>query len=188
MVQTPCFLNFVEQYNPAAELLAADLIAFPSLRQQADFFNAGRAHIVDGVFNRLVLRARIRADINGLVSLVFKLIPHQAAKLRRIDLVLSEVPAPSRVTATTIASSLSASGMLVGFSTWAKVMATLFCSMGVMTMKMIEKHQHHIHHGSDVIWMVVHLSTFQDSLLLASIDTALSEHRRGDRKVLSLRQ
>jgi hypothetical protein len=39
--------------------------------------------------------------------------------------------------ATTIASSLSASGMLVGLSTLAMSTWTLFCNMGVMTMKMI---------------------------------------------------
>src|SRR5580698_9946436 len=62
MVQTPRFLKIVQQTIWPTELLAADLIAFPSLRQQADFFNAGSAHIVDGVLDRFVLRALIRAN------------------------------------------------------------------------------------------------------------------------------
>src|ERR1700749_2650118 len=44
---------------------------------------------------------------------------------------------PARVTATTIASSLSASGIAVGFSAVAMSICTLFCSIGVMTMKMM---------------------------------------------------
>src|ERR1700722_18178599 len=74
----------------STSLLAADLIASSPLGQQANFFNAGSAHVVDGVFYHLVLGALIRANIDHFVGSVGELIAHQAAKLARIDLVLAE--------------------------------------------------------------------------------------------------
>src|SRR3954465_556652 len=46
---------------------------------------------------------------------------------------------PSRVIATTMESSLAASGICSGLFTFAKSTVTSFCSMGVMTMKMISR-------------------------------------------------
>ena len=57
---------------------------------------------------------------------------------------------PSRVTATRIASLLSAACMGMGFLVFTRSTLTPLDNMGVMTMKMMSMHEHHVDHGGHV--------------------------------------
>ena len=132
------------RYSPPARL--------PSLllRQQADLFHAGRAHIVDGVFDGFVLCARIGADKDRLVGLVCSLSCTRLPSWLGSTLSCPRNTAPSRVTATTMASSLSASGMAMALSTCGHVDLHLVLQHGGDHHEDDQQHQHHVHHGGDV--------------------------------------
>jgi len=105
--------------------------------QQSHFIHARRADRVDGILDRAELCTRVGTNKDRFARLVGQLIAHPGAQLGGSNLVLPQEHAAVAGNGDNDGIFLVRIGIDVGLSTLARSTFTLFCSMGVMTMKMI---------------------------------------------------